>query len=66
VAKIGNHDWLLAMQRKRLRFLRFSFTQRTQRNRLRLNGNWALFSLIVDYSINESKLCGLFSQKENI
>ena len=28
-------------QRKRLRFLRFSFTQRTQRKRLRLNGNWA-------------------------
>ena len=29
-------------QRKRLRFLRFSFTQRTQRKRLRLNGNRAL------------------------
>ena len=27
-----------ACQRKRLRFLRFSFTQRTQRTRLRLNG----------------------------
>ena len=32
----GNHDWLLA-----LRFLRFSFTQLTQRKRLRLNGNRA-------------------------
>ena len=31
--------WLAAFQRKRLRFLRFSFTQRTQRKRLRLNGN---------------------------
>ena len=30
-----------ACQRKRLRFLRFSFTQRTQRKRLRLNGNRA-------------------------
>jgi len=30
----GNHDWL--------RFLRFSFTQRTQHKRLRLNGNRAL------------------------
>jgi len=40
----GNHDWLLC-QRKRLRFLQFSFTQRTQhtqRKRLRLNGNRAL------------------------
>jgi len=37
----GNHDWLLA-KRKRLRFLRFSFTQRTRRKRLRLNGNRAL------------------------
>jgi len=33
---------LVACQRKRLRFLRFSFTQRTQRKRLRLNGNRAL------------------------
>ena len=33
--------WLAACQRKRLRFLRFSFTQRTQRKRLRLNGNRA-------------------------
>ena len=32
---------LAACQRKRLCFLRFSFTQRTQRKRLRLNGNWA-------------------------
>jgi len=32
---------LAACQRKRLRFLRFSFTQRTQRKRLRLSGNWA-------------------------
>ena len=31
--------WLAACQRKRLRFLRFSFTHRTQRKRLRLNGN---------------------------
>ena len=33
--------WLAACQRKRLRYLRFSFTQRTQRTqrkRLRLNG----------------------------
>ena len=28
-------------KRNRLRFLRFSFTQRTQRKRLRLNGNRA-------------------------
>ena len=34
------HSYWLA-QRKRLRFLRFSFTQRTQRKRLRLNGNRA-------------------------
>jgi len=33
----GNHDSLLA----NLRFLQFSFTQRTQRKRLRLNGNRA-------------------------
>ena len=33
--------WFAACQRKRLRFLRFSFTQRTQRKRLRLNGNRA-------------------------
>jgi len=33
--------WSAACQRKRLRFLRFSFTQRTQRKRLRLNGNRA-------------------------
>ena len=33
--------WLAACQRKRFRFLRFSFTQRTQRKRLRLNGNRA-------------------------
>ena len=37
--------WLAACQRKRLRFLRFSFTQHTQRNRLRLNGNRALANL---------------------
>jgi len=36
----GNHYWLL-VKRKRLRFLQFSFTQRTQRKRLRLNGNRA-------------------------
>jgi len=33
--------FLLGGARKRLRFLRFSFTQRTQRKRLRLNGNRA-------------------------
>jgi len=33
--------WLAACQRNRLRFLRFSFTQRTHRKRLRLNGNRA-------------------------
>jgi len=33
--------WLAACQRKRLRFLWFSFTQLTQRKRLRLNGNRA-------------------------
>jgi len=33
--------WRLRLLRERLRFLRFSFTQRTQRKRLRLNGNWA-------------------------
>jgi len=38
---------LAACQRKRLRFLRISFTQRTQRKRLRLNGNRALYSLNV-------------------
>ena len=36
--------WLAACQRKRLRFLRFSFTQRTQRKRLRLNGNRAWYN----------------------
>jgi len=36
---------LAACQRKRLRFLRFSFAQRTQRKRLRLNGNRALVCL---------------------
>ena len=41
----GNHAWLAACQSKRLRFLRFSFTQRTQRKRLHLNGNRALVSL---------------------
>ena len=38
-AAYGNHDWLLANERKR--FMRFSFTQR---KRLRLNGNRALYS----------------------
>jgi len=32
---------LAACQRKRLHFLLFSFTQRTQRKQLRLDGNWA-------------------------
>jgi len=36
----GNHDWLLANASACV-FLRFSFTQRTQRKRLRLNGNRA-------------------------
>jgi len=36
-----NHDWL------RLRFLRFSFTQRTQRKRLRLNENRAVVKPIT-------------------
>ena len=39
---IGWRLRLLREQRKRLRFLRFSFTQRTQRKRLRLNGNRTL------------------------
>jgi len=49
----GNHDWLLEAanhdcQHKRLRYLRFSFTQRTYRTQrkcmrcVRLNGNRAL------------------------
>jgi len=33
--------WRLLHERKRLRFLRFSFMQRTKRKRLRLNGNRA-------------------------
>jgi len=37
---------LAACQRERLRFLRFSFTQRTQRKRLRLNGNRALTAVL--------------------
>ena len=47
------HSYWLALafvawcQRKRLRFLRFSFTQRTQRKRLRLNGNRALVTRVV-------------------
>ena len=42
--------WLAVCQRKRLRFLRFSFTQRTQRTqrkRLRLNRNRALLCIIL-------------------
>jgi len=42
---IGWRLRLLREQRKRLHFLRFSFTQRTQRKRLRLNGNRALLSM---------------------
>jgi len=38
---------LAACQRKRLRFLRFSFTQRTQPKRLRFNGNRASGSMDV-------------------
>ena len=41
--------WLAACQRKRLRFLRFSFTQRTQRKRLRLDGNRAWVSELFSY-----------------
>jgi len=44
-------------QRKRLRFLRFSFTQRTQRKRLRLNGNRAL-AITKNSRINEMKTIG--------
>ena len=44
------HSYWLALafvaSRKRLRFLRFSFTQRTQRKRLRLNGNRASVLLL--------------------
>jgi len=40
--------WRLRLLREmRLRFLRFSFTQRTQRKRLRLNGNRALLVLEI-------------------
>jgi len=43
--------WLAACQRKRLHFLRFSFTQRMQRKRLRLNENRAVaytkYSLLI-------------------
>jgi len=49
----GNHDWLLANASAcvRLRFLRFSFTQRTQRKRLRLNGNRASNVLIDCHAV---------------
>jgi len=51
---IGWRLRLLREQRKRLRFLRFSFTERTQRKRLRLNGNRAseAFKLIVAYRLD--------------
>jgi len=55
---IGMLGWLAACQRKRLRFLRFSFTQR---KRLRLNGNraWqcviAVTSLIPVYELNNKE-----------
>ena len=42
---------MAACQRKRLRFLRFSFTQRTQRKRLRLNGTRALVIITGLYSL---------------
>jgi len=51
------HSYWLALAfvaRKRLRFLRFSFTQRTQRTkrkRLRLNGKQALDLVFPDSSI---------------
>jgi len=48
----GNHDWLLG---KRLRFLRFSFTQRTQRKRLRVNGNRALYNNVISCGLNFSR-----------
>ena len=41
--------------RKRLRFLRFSFTQRTQRKRLHLNGNRAL---VIGCSVNNKFVHG--------
>jgi len=49
---------LAACQRRRLRFLRFSFTQRTQRKRLRLNGNRALISLMFCAGVRPYR-CGL-------
>jgi len=51
---------LAACQRKRLRFLRFSFTQRTQRKRLRLNGNRALSTVtcfVTRFVISLSPFC---------
>jgi len=46
---------LAACQRKRLRFLRFSFTQRTQCKRLHLNGNRALL-LLFQYLVFDTQL----------
>ena len=46
-------------QRKRMRFLRFSFTQRTQRKRLRFNGNRASLSasVITRYCVSVCEEC---------
>ena len=68
--------WLAACQRKRLHFLRFSFTQRmqlTQRKRLRLNGNWALLKLLLlkmatrrapeDINLCTTSLCTLYDHR---
>jgi len=50
----GNHqDWLFVNAIACV-FLRFSFTQRTQRKRLRLNGNRALGYTRTKYERNES------------
>jgi len=51
--------WLAACKRKRLRFLRLSFTQRTQRKRLRLNGNRVIM-LRNDYTRDQCA-CSLIS-----
>jgi len=53
---------LAACQRKRLRFLRFSFTQRTQRKRLRLNGNRALAYVINSRVLSSLERRSLHSQ----
>jgi len=49
--------WVAACQRKRLRFLRFSFMQPTQRKRLRLNGNRASLLTFAFYQNFNSTRC---------